>query len=171
MPSLLDKVKSKLGLNKSNLSQSSGHTLGGSTESHFDVTFTEDSLGLTIHSAPSDHTMCGSPMVVDVVGGSAASTAGVRVGDIIVSVESNSGHITYGDFVEVVQAIGRPVTLRFLRCISNLDSRKKAGASTPVLSAGERESQRQAMREAALAREKAWDKRVSSAASTRRRKV
>jgi C-terminal processing protease CtpA/Prc len=171
MPSLLDKVKSKLGLSKDNFTKISGHTLGRSSNSvdnFYEVTFTENSLGLTIHSAPPEHAMSGSPIVVDVTAGSAASAGGVHVGDIIVSMESNSGQITYGDFVEIVQAIGRPMTLRFQRGIGSKDSRR---SGVPLLSNEEREARRQAMREAALAREKAWDKRVSSAASTRRRYV
>ena len=175
MKALLDSAKSKLGFKKDTLAESRGQTLGGGSDSSeiFDVTFTDAELGITILAAPDGHIMNGSPIVVEVTPRSAASAGGVRVGDVIVSIESNSGFVSYGDFVEIVGALGRPLTLRFQRIAAQTQGAKQLGTdkSHSSLSEEELEARRVAMREAAVGREKAWDKRVNSAASSRRRKV
>lgn len=184
---LLQKVKRSLGLG----SKSTGNVLGsGSTPTPtpnpspsgsgspyvFNGIFHEHSLGLTIESAPNDHPYSGAPICIAITKNSDAERNGIEIGDVITGIqidrqvqsEIQTHVITYGDFASIIQAIERPVTLTFARVPYNPS--KPKDRSNKVLSNEEKNEQREARVNAALNREKAWEKRVSSAATTRRKK-
>jgi hypothetical protein len=212
---LLQKVKKSLGLVK----ETKGNRLGGGQETSsssalppppphhqssndsqifptFSVTFTNPSLGLVIESAPSDHLFYGSPICIKISRNSDAEKFGIQIGDIITGIEEGMGGIgstviTYGDFVSILDGIGRPVTLQFTRIPqgsqqsqslnqsrshgegqnwNQTQGRQQQQPSQPQQSSEEQQNQRDARAAAALNREKAWEKRVSSAATTRRKK-
>jgi C-terminal processing protease CtpA/Prc len=177
---LLDSLKDKLGLKK----KPRGHTLGNGISSSaqneeaifdipmFDVNFPNQTLGLVVEAAPAHHPFCGAPLVVSVSPGSDAEKGGVLPGDIIMSLDSNDpiqNTIQHSDFILIAQALGRPLSLKFSRIAPR--SSQPPRLTTAKLSSEDKAVQREAMINAALSREKAWDKRVASASSARRKKV
>ena len=100
---------------------SQGNILGGGKttenekeeEKTFDVVFTDASLGLQIQQQSDLR-----PAVVVVSSGSPAMREGVAVGDIIVGVEGNIVS-SYEDFIAIVGALPRPITVRFKRSLAS----------------------------------------------------
>lgn len=180
---LLSKIKTKLGLKPT----STGHILGTSSSStsntsttlnninnneknlfeEYYVTFNSISLGLTIISAPSDHPYYGSPMI-QLIQQHSEGYQHIQIGDVILAIETNEGSLNYGDFIEIIKGLERPLTLKFAR-VPYIPS--NTSKSSRKLTDDEKNNQREAMVNAALSREKAWEKRVNTASSTRRKKV
>jgi hypothetical protein len=178
MPSIFDKIKGSLGIKKKIKGQ--GNVLGGvsssgstsdnqPTNNLYGVTFTEESLGLKISpSLTSDNVI--RPCISGVIPNTEASRAGIQCGDIVVTMEGNEVH-SYDDFVSIVSAIPRPVTLKFFRpqlkttnttSSSNTIKSIFKSTPTPTISLEEKEARRLAMIKAAKDRESAWDRKISS---------
>ena len=182
-----------LGLSSSGNSSSSsskGHILGGndtsssgsnpsntnSTADCYDITFTEETLGIKVNPVSANNN---NIVVTEVIARSSASNAGICAGDVVLSVDGNAVNDVKA-FVEIIQAIGRPVTIRFkkgsnTRIQQNTsssfsssvyksmtgNSQTKTVASLPPMTEEEKEQMRLDRLKAAEDRGKAWDKRVA----------
>lgn len=177
MNSLLNKVKSSLGLNKSQgnkLSSSSSKPSSSISESlfyEFEIIFHQSSLGIIIESASSSHPYFGSPLITSILSNSEAELNGVQVGDVIIGIETNNSVITYGDFISIIQSLERPIKLRFVRVPQNYNNLNNKNNKKENLTNEDKELQREERANAAMLREKAWEKRVNTASTTRRKKV
>mmetsp|Transcript_37940 Transcript_37940/g.38629 ORF Transcript_37940/g.38629 Transcript_37940/m.38629 type:complete len:313 (+) Transcript_37940:61-999(+) len=185
MNSFLSSVKKTFGIDKK---ESTGRTLSSipttsaPKDNEYDVTFTSQSLGITITEQD------GKPMVEKVLTGSSANRSGVGMGDLIVSIEGNPVS-SFEDFSAVIKGLEfRPLVIRFRRnrkssnsssAISNAftNMMPSSSSSPPIpeshLSDEEKEQRRLAMIEAAKIRSKQWNgssvpqqkKRVETATS------
>lgn len=177
MSSIFDKIKGSLGIKKK--IKGNGNVLGGTTllnnsdnqlsNNIYGVTFTEESLGLKISPTQTSDDMI-RPSITSVISDTEASRAGIQCGDIIISIEDNEIH-SYEDFVSIVSAIPRPVTLKFYRpqlkttnTTTSSNTLKSIFKSPPnlTISLEEKEARRLAMIKAAQDRESAWDRKISN---------
>lgn len=190
-----------IGLSSSGSGSSSsgkGHKLGGGDSSvknnesnssnsnsnnkdYYDVTFTEDMLGIKVNPEAS-----GEINVNEVIPRSNAANAGIIAGDILISVDGNIIR-DVNSFVEIIKAIGRPITIKFQRgtnrnqnSSSSLSSsvfKSLTGKSSqslveslPPMTEEEKEQMRLDRLKAAENRGKAWDKRIAQGRSSTKSK-
>ena len=102
--SLLSRIKGALGIKKAAKAEAS-RTLGQPTS--FDVVFEEQALGVSLCPRPEDN----RTEITDVREGSAASIAGVQVGDVITHIDGNPVS-SFDEFNAICGALSRPLTLR-----------------------------------------------------------
>lgn len=161
----LSKIKQKLGLKP----EKNGNILGreNSTKgtedqetNSFDVIYHEAKIGLTLQ--PNEGKF---PCVVNVVENGPSAIGGVCKGDIVVGIDGNSV-MFYDDFMAIFPSLGRPVTLTFTHGFT-----PSSPKTTEILSDDAKEQRRIAMIKAAENRGKAWDKKVATAAVSRKKNV
>lgn len=181
MSFIIDRLKGSLGFGStSGSSGGTGHRLGSGDGKQigvpstatvdrtppsdglvFDLVFNEPSLGMVLRQLENK-----KPIVDDVVAGGSAASLGVKPNDLIVGVEGNIVE-SYDGFLEVIGAIGRPVSIRFLRGSSTRSTAPSSssigtGKSDPPLSEEEKSSRRIARFKAAEDRGGAWEKRFAA---------
>jgi S1-C subfamily serine protease len=103
--SILSRIKGTLGIKKAAKSSASNASSGRPIA--FDVVFEEQSLGVTLCARPEDN----RTEITDVREGSAASAAGVQVGDVISHIDGNPVN-SFDEFDAICGALSRPLTLR-----------------------------------------------------------
>lgn len=170
MSTLLDKLKSKLGLKSKNEPSKSPSTSAQISNECLDVTYNETTLGITVQP-----NLQGQPHVTAIASNSISQRCGVDVGDTIISVDGNRV-LHYDDFMSIFPALPRPLTIRLsttylFTYIHSLRFQKYSSAQPEYLNDDAKEARRLNMIKAAQEREKAWDKKVASAAVNRKKKV
>ncbi len=147
----------------------------------FDVIFEEMTLGIQF-SHPLDES--GKPntaavrtlVVHDIVTNGEADKKAVRKGDEIISVDGNDVK-SYDEFVMMVKALERPLTVQFRRLLPKPPSSdsgfhvwrrdNEPPSNVFTLTQQEKEDRRAAMKAAADSRAGAWDKKVKASARKR----
>ena len=166
-----EKTTTKVNSNNNSSSSSSGNN---NSSDLFDVTFTEETLGIKVNPEAT-----GQITVNEVIARSNAANAGINAGDILISVDGNMIK-DVDSFVQIIKAIGRPITIRFRRGgnrsqqqSSNSSfsssvfksmtgqSSQSVESSLPPMTEEEKEQMRIDRLKAAEDRGKAWDKRIA----------
>jgi hypothetical protein len=164
-----EKTTSKV--NSSSSSSSSGGSSSNNSSDLFDVTFTEETLGIKVNPEAT-----GQITVNEVIATSNAANAGINAGDILISVDGNMVK-DVDSFVQIIKAIGRPITIRFQRggnrsqqqssnssfssSVFKSMTGKSVESSLPPMTEEEKEQMRIDRLKAAEDRGKAWDKRIA----------